>query len=330
MKSIALLTKRGLALTFFWLGLSTTTSFGQDLPKELITVKEDTWKSATVFTHVIWNDLLFYGGGSGSDGGDPRHEIEIGVFHLRTPDSGYDHPDNPVVSRRQFGLDRPGRGISPLAIFERKDSLFLFCTARNGEGLAPNIALISASVDDPFTWGNLKTIIDEKFSGKENNHGASVIVDPDSPKNLLLYFAASSPSEAYRILLATVLVDKISLPESYQLLNSYSSAVLKRENAKTNYPFVRYNNPTKEYELWYSGHSQGNTSTRSSFKAVSNRKDNFEPSEHSVIDPSGLANRNDNVYATGPKVYGHDLYYSGRKKNKENYVSIFHKRLPSK
>jgi len=330
MKGAASVLKIGCIATFVVMGLYTCTSFGQDLPKELVTIKEDTWKSATVFTHVIWKDLLFYGGGSGSDGGDPRHEIEIGVFHLRTPDSGSDHPDNPVITRKQFGLDRPGRGITPLTIYERKDSLFLFCTTRNGEGLNPNIALISASVDDPYSWGDLKTIVNKDFSGKENNHGASVIVDPDNPKNLLLYFAALTPTEEYRILLATVPIAEISSPKKYRLLNDYSSAVLKREDGKTNYPYVRYLSSTKQYELWYSGHSPDNSATRSSFKTVSKKKDHFEPSKYSIVDPSGRADRNDNVYTTGPKVYGNELYYSGRNESRGNYLSIFYKRLSSK
>lgn len=329
MKIAALVMKSEKIVSLIWIALFTSSSMGQDLPKELVTVKEDTWKSATVFTHVIWRDLLIYGGGSGSDGGDPRHEMEIGVFHLRTPDSGYDHPENPIITRKQFGLDKPGRGITPLAIYERKDSLFLFCTTRNGESLNPNIALISASVDDPYTWGSLKTIIDNDFSGKENNHGASVIVDPDNPQHLLLYFAALTPPEDYRILLATVPIAEISSPKKYRLLNDYASAVLKRENGKTNYPYVRYLSSTKEYELWYSGHSPKNSATRSSFKTVSKRKDHFEPAEHSFMDPSGIADRNDKVYATGTKVYGNNLYYSGRNKSNGNYLSIFQKRLSS-
>ena len=233
-----------LVLLFFFLtGL--TNLVGQNLPKELITVNENTWKSATVFTHVVWNDLLFYGGGSGSDGGDPRHEIEIGVFHLTKADSGYEHPDNPIITRKQFGLDQPGRGITPLAIYERKDSLFLFCTARNGENLNPNIVLISAPVNNPYKWGGLKTIVDKDFSGKENNHGASVIVDPNHPKNLLLYFAALSPSEDYRVLLATVPIAEIACPESYRLLNDYSSAVLKRSTERQTIPLFATPNRKK-------------------------------------------------------------------------------------
>lgn len=316
------------ALAFFGMGLLNLTLAGQELPKELITVEEGTWRSATVFTHVIWNDLLFYGGGSGSDGGDPRHEIEIGVFHLQKPDSGYQHTDNPIISRKQFGLDRPGRGITPLAIYERRDSLFMFCTARPGVDLEPRITLISASVDNPYSWGGLKTIVDENFSGMANNHGASVIVDPDDSQNLLLYFAATAPKEDYRILLATVPIEKISSPRDYKLLNDYSSAVLKREGVRANYPYVRYDKSAKEYELWYSGISLHDNVTRSCFKTVSQRKNYFEPATKSVVDASGRVDRNDNAYATGPKVYGNHLYYSGRNKGKGNYLSIFYKPLP--
>lgn len=329
MKAI-IISKVGILITILWVGLQSNTLSAQELPKELITVEENTWRSATVFTHVVWKDLLFYGGGSGSDGGDPRHEIEIGVFHLTGPDSGYHYPDNPIVTRKQFGLDKPGKGITPLAIYERRDSLFMFCTSRPDNDLQPRIVLISASAENPFEWGGYTTIIDKSFSGKANNHGASVIVDPDSPKNLLLYFAATSPSEEYRILLATVPIDKITSPKAYRLLNSYRSAVLKRENAKTNYPHVHYLESTKEYELWYSGHSLHNGSTRSSFKTVSKQKDYFEPANHAIVDPSGLSDRNDNAYATGPKAYGDDLYYSGRNNRKGNYLSIFYKPLSSK
>lgn len=303
---------------------------GPELPKELISVEEGTWRSATVFTHVIWKDLLFYGGGSGSDGGDPRHEMEIGIFHLEGPDSGTQHPDNPIITRKQFGLDRPGRGLTPLAIHERQDSLFLFCTARNGKGLHPNIILIGASVDNPYSWDGLRTVIDQKVSGEENNHGASVIVDPDHPENLLIYFAARTPPHEYRILLATVPIAEIASPKSYRMLNDYASAVLKRENGKTNYPHIRYDASNKSYELWYSGHSPDNAGTRSSFRTTSKRKDRFEPASHSVIEPSGKADRNDNVYATGPKVYGNALYYSGRNEKKGNYLSIFYKELSDK
>lgn len=326
MKAI-IISKTGILLALLWIGLQSNALSGQDLPKELISVKEDTWRSATIFTHVIWNDLLFYGGGSGSDGGDPRHEIEIGVFHLKGPDSGYQHPDNPIITRKQFGLDKPGKGITPLAIYERRDSLFMFCTSRPNDDLQPRIVLISASVENPFEWDNYKTIVDKDFSGKVNNHGASVIVDPDNPENLLLYFAATSPSEEYRILLATVPIEEIASPKAYRLLHGYASAVLERKDKKTNYPHIRYHNSTKEYELWYSGHSLGNPTTRSSFKTVSERKDHFDPADRSVVDPSGVSSRNDNAYATGPKVYGNDLYYSGRKDRKGNYRAIFYKHL---
>lgn len=329
-KSIALLLKVGSLIALVWIGLQSCTMHDQNLPEELITVKENTWRSATIFTHVRWKDLLFYGGGSGSDGGDPRHEIEIGVFHLTTPNKGNQHPDNPIVTRKQFGLDKPGKGITPLAIYERKDSLFMFCTSRPNDDLQPRIVLISASVKNPFKWGDYKTIIDKNFSGKDNNHGASVIVDPDNPENVLLYFAASDPSEEYRILLATVPIAEISSPKKYGLLNDYSSPVLKREDGKTNYPHIRYDSSTEEYELWYSGNSPDNSSTRSSFKTVSKLKNHFEPALNSVIDPSGITDRNDNVYATGPKVYGNHSYYSGRNKNKGNYLSIFYKPLPLK
>ena len=299
-------------------------SLAQNLPKEIITTKPNTWRSATIFTHVIWKDLLFYGGGSGADGGDPRHEIEIGVFHLTEPDSGYHYENNPVITRAQFGLDAPGKGITPLSIFDRGDSLFMFCTSRPDDDLNPHIVLISADVDDPYTWGNYKTVIDEAFSGKENNHGASALVNPDKSDHLLLYFAALSAGEDYRILLAEVPVADVSDPAAYTLLNNYDHAVLQRDSAKTNYPYVRFDETRGEYELWYSGHTIGNPETRSSFKAVSKQKDSFQPATEAVVNPSGMSDRNDKVYATGPKVYRNQLYYSGRNEKHGNYLSIFY------
>lgn len=280
-----------------------------------------------MFTHVIWNDLLFYGGGSGADGGDPRHEIEIGVFHLTGPASGYQHENNPVVTRTQFGLDKPGRGITPLSIFDRGDSLFLFCTSRPDDDLNPRLVLISASVNDPYTWGNYRTVVDEGFSREENNHGASVMADPDRPDTLLLYFAALTPPQEYRILLAEVPIAKVSDSRAYSLRNNYAEAVLRRDRAKANYPYVRYDKTRREYELWYSGHTIGNPKTRSSFKTVSKQKDSFQPASEAFVHPSGMSDRSDCAYATGPKVYENHLYYSGRKEKNGNYRAIFYQSL---
>lgn len=299
------------------------TSLAQSLPIEVITIEPNTWRSATVFTHVIWKDLLFYGGGSGSDGGDSRHEIEIGVFHLTGPASGYQHEGNPVITRTQFGLDEPGKGITPLSIFDRGDSLFMFCTSRPDDDLKPRIVLVAASVNDPYSWGNYRTIVDEAFSGEENNHGASVIADPDRPDTLLLYFAALSASENYRILLAEVPTANVSDPRAYTLLNNYAEAILRRDSAKVNYPYVRYDETRREYELWYSGHTSGNFNIRSCFKTVSDQKDSFSPAAEAILNPSGVNHRNDCSYATGPKVYKNHLYYSGRKEKQGNYVGIF-------
>ncbi len=299
----------------------------QSSAKEIISVKPNSWRAATVFTHVIWNDILFYGGGAGKDGGDPRHEMEIGAFHLITPDSGYHHNNNPIITRAQFNLDKPGKGITPLSIFDRGDSLFMFCTSRPDDDLQPHIVQIAASIENPYKWENYKTIVDEAFSGKVNNHGASVIVDPDNPDNILLYFAARSPEDNYRILLATVPIAEIAVPTSYKLLKSYHSPVLSRPNGKTNYPFVRYCSDTKEYELWYSGQTIDNPKTRSCFKTLSKQKDNFNAATKEIIKASGIPMRNDNAYATGPKVYQNNLYYSGRNKTNGNYLAIFYSSL---
>ncbi len=297
------------------------------LSKELITVKANSWRSATVFTHVIWKDLLFYGAGSGSDGGDPRHEMEIGVFHLVRPDSGYHDKRNPMVTRAQFALDQPGKGITPLSIYDRGDSLFMFCTSRPDDDLQPHIVQISASVKDPYSWGNYRTIIDDKVSGERNNHGASVLLDPDDSSNLLIYFAALTPPNEYRILLGQIPINQISEPEAFQLLNDYDNAVLGREGGKTNYPYVRYDSSEKIYEMWYSGHTIGNPKTRSCYVTRSIVKDRFEPATDIFMKASGIPSRNDNAYATGPKVYGQDFYYSGRREGNGNYLGIFYKDL---
>ncbi len=299
-------------------------SFAQNFPKEIITTKPNSWRSATIFTHIIWKDLLFYGGGAGADGGDPRHEMEIGVFQLSGPAAGEHHANNPIITRAQFGLDKPGKGITPLSIFDRGDSLFMFCTSRPDDDLQPHIIVISASVDNPFRWGNYRTVVDDAFSGKENNHGASVITDPDDPTNLLLYFAARTAPDDYRILLAKVPVADVSNPIAYTLLNDYAHAVLQREETKTNYPHVVYNKTRREYTLWYSGETMGNPATRSCFKTVSKHKDSFQPADESIVDASVQPDRNDNAYATGPKAYGKHLYYSGRKEANGNYLSIFY------
>lgn len=327
MKNLGKTYIKGFCISGLMLMISCKPLISQIFPKEIITTKENSWRSATIFTHVIWNNMLFYGGGSGSDGGDPRHEIEIGVFHLIKPDSGYHHENNPVITRKQFGLDQPGKGITPLSIFDRGDSLFMFCTSRHDDDLQPRIVLISAPVDDPFYWRNYKIIIDQSFSGKENNHGASVLKDPDNAENILLYFAARSSEDEYRILLASAPIDKISDPGSYRLLNDYYNAVLKRDRGKTNYPFIRYSGANHQYELWYSGQSIGNPSTRSCFKTTSTKKDTFKPAIKAVVNASGIKSRNDNAYATGPKADGDNLYYSGRNDARGNYVSIFYKKL---
>ncbi len=296
-------------------------------PVELITIAPNSWRSATVFTHVIWNDLLFYGAGSGSDGGDPRHEMEIGVFHLVTPDSGYQNENNPVITRKQFGLNQAGKGITPLSIYDRGDSLFMFCTSRPDDDLNPHIVQISASVEDPFTWHNYRSIVDEGFSGKQNNHGASALLDPENSENLLLYFAALSRGEEYRILLAEVQVTGVSDPSKYKLVRNYQDPVLKRDGAKTNYPFVSYDANRGIYQLWYSGQTTENSPTRSCFLTESTNKYPFTAPSKSVQDPSGDPERNDNVYATGPKLHGDYLYYSGRKEGKGNYRGIFCRKI---
>jgi len=293
------------------------------LGKEIISTKADTWRSATVFTHVIWRDILFFGGGSGSDGGDPRHEMEIGVFHLTSPDSGYFGERNPVITRKKFALDQPGKGITPLSIVESGDRLFLFCTARPDDDLQPRIVVIEASIDDPFTWKNLTVVVDQEFSGEINNHGASALINPDDPSELLLYFAALTPPKEYRILLATVPLAKVMDPAAYQLVKGYDDPVLQREKGKTNYPAVRYDDERKEYGLWYSGHSITDTKTRSSFRTVSKKSDFFDPAETAVIDQSGDPTRNDCAYATGPKFHDGWLYYSGRGEARGDYRGIF-------
>ena len=304
----------------------TTAKTETPLPKELITVKPGTWRSETVFTHAIWRDLLFYGAGSGSDGGDPRHEMEIGVFHLTTPDSGRHDERNPVVTRSQFDLDGPGKGITPLSIIETEGRLYMFCTARPDDDLMPRIVVIEATVEDPYTWKNMTVVIDHGFSGEANNHGASALIDPENPEQLLLYFSALTPPNGYRILLATVPLDRIMDPAAYRLLNDYEHAVLKRENAKTNYPFARFHEG--HYELYYSGQSIPDRTTRSGFLSVSDRKDVFQPSDRAIFSATGIEGRNDCAYATGPAVHESHYYYSGRKEAGGPYRGIFVMKVP--
>ena len=249
--------------------------------------------------------------------------MEIGVFHLTGPDSGYFDERNPIITREQFALDQPGKGITPLSIVESGDRLFLFCTARPDDDLQPRIVVIEASVDDPFTWKNLKVVVDQDFSGEVNNHGASALINPDDPSELLLYFAALTPPKEYRILLATVPLAKVMDPAAYQLVKGYDDPVLQREKGKTNYPAIRYDDERKEYELWYSGHSMTDPKTRSSSRTVSKKFDSFPLAEIAVIDPSGDPTRNDCAYATGPKFHDGWLYYSGRRDSRGNYRGIF-------
>lgn len=294
--------------------------------KDLIGTKPDSWRSASVFTHVIWRDLLFFGGSAGTGGGDPRHEMEIGVFRINGPDAGSFHPGNPIVTRAQFGLDRPGRGITPLSMFEDHGRLYLFCTARSGVDLHPRIAVIEAGVGDPFSWTNLTEVIGPELSGQANNHGVSVLRDPEDPTRLLVYFAARTEPTSYRILLAIVPVEEIMNPSAYRLLRGYENPVLSRENAKANYPFVRHFPDRKEYELWYSGQSIDDPRTRSIFVTRSKSKDTFVPAPEAMVKPSLDPQRNDAAYATGPKVHGGYLYYSGRRTSGGDYRGIF--RLP--
>ena len=72
-----------------------------------------------------------------------------------------------------------------------------------------------------------------------------------------------------------------------------------------------------------SGESISNSSTRSCFVTLSKNKYDFIPADKAVIALSGNLDRNDNVYTTGPKIYGNHLYYSGRNENQGNYLSIF-------
>ncbi len=327
-------------------GIGSTEAIGQQAQKplppgvQIVGTKAGSWRSATVFTHAIWNDMLFYGGGAASDGGDPRHEVEIGVFHLREHARtrrdmaadcaagdekllGLHNPRNPVITRAQFGLDQPGKGITPLSILEASGTLYMFCTSRPGDDLHPRIVVITADVEQPLQWGNYSIVIDQSLSGCLHNHGASAILNPDNSSEVLVYFAACTPPSEYRILLASVSVDKITEQSYYTLLKPYDNPVLERRNAKANYPFVRYNAAKRQYELWYSGHTHPGSRTRSCFVATSRRKDSFEPAERPVVMPSARVDRDDNAYATIPQVHGSCLFYSGRKDARGSYRGIF-------
>lgn len=292
---------------------------------ELITVAPGTWRSASVFTHVIWNDLLFFGASAGKDGGDPRHEMEIGVYNLK---ESVFHPQNPIITRDQFGLRKPGRGITPLCILEVGERLFMFCTARPERDLQPRIVMIEARKNDPFAWSNLTVIVDSKLSGEINNHGASALINPQNPKEVLLYFSALTPPAEYRILLASAPLDDIRNPAAWKLLNNYADPVLQREHAKANYPFVRFDPTSRRYELWYSGQSEKNPRKRAIFVTRSDRHDQFLPARQAIIEPSDDETRNDHAYATGPKLYDGNLYYSGRMEAKGDYRAIFRTPIP--
>ena len=207
-----------------------------------------------------------------------------------------------------------------------ENRLFMFCTARPDDDLMPRIVVLEASVEDPYTWKDMTIVVDRALSGEANNHGASALIDPDDPTRLLLYFSALTPPAGYRILLATVPLDRIMDPGAYRLLNDYEHPVLKRENGKTNYPFMLYRDG--HYELYYSGHSIGNEATRSGFVSTSDCKDSFIPAGESLVSPSGIAERNDCAYATGPGVHSGHLYYSGRKEADGPYRGIFVMKMP--
>lgn len=329
-----------LSITGWWLfgiGITPVTSqaSGQEQSGErypgiqIIGTKPGSWRRATVFTHAIWRDILFYGGGAGMDGGDPRHEIEIGAFHLGEigkrdlPSFGTQNPGNPIITRAQFGLDQPGKGITPLSILQDDDRLYMFCTSRPDDDLNPRIVVITASVDQPLQWGGYTVVIDEALSGCRNNHGASVIVNPDQPTEVLVYFAACTPPNGYRILLATVPLEGLLDSDQYELRKSYADPVLQRENAKTNYPFVRYLPDRREFEMWYSGHLRSGSPARACFVTRSKHNDFFAPAERPSVSPSGVAGRDDRAYTTAPKVHDGSIYYSGRSDYRGDYVGIF-------
>ncbi len=290
---------------------------------ELIAATPGTWRAKTVFTHAIWKDLLFYGGGAGLDGGNPRHEMAIGLFYLDGPMAGRQHQANPIVRRTQFGLDGPGQGITPLSIVEHEDELYMFCTSRPDPDLQPRIVVISASVAEPTRWDNYTVVIDPSFSGQANNHGAAALIDPEDRSQLLLYFAALTVPAEYRILLARVPLDRILDPSAYVLTKGYDDPVLKRDDGKTNYPFVRYDADLRLYELWYSGHSLADPAKRACYVTRSSRPDAFQPSGQMAIDASGDPDRNDCAYATGPAIHNNTIYYSGRREGNGVYRSIF-------
>ena len=259
--------------------------------------------------------MLFYGGGSGSNGGDPRHEIDIGVFYLKKdhPRFGTQHPCNPVITRAKFSLNKPGQGITPLSILESNGWLYMFCTSRPHKDLDPRIVVIKASVNEPLKWNHYSVVIDASVSKCKHNHGASAMINPENKTEVLVYFAACSPPNDYRIMLASVPLDKILDKASYKLLRTYEKPVLFRQNAKANYPYVRYDSQQKLYELWYSGHTRPGSRSRSCFVTRSPRPDQFEPAKEPIISPSFQDHRNDKVYATGPKHYNDQVFYSGRK-----------------
>jgi len=307
-------------------GLGAAPALAAPGAEPLVTTRPDSWRSATVFTCAAWKDLLFFGGGAGADGGDPRHEIEIGV--LRLGDDGGFHPDNPIITRTQFDLDRPGRGITPLAIVEHRRRLFMFCTARPAADLQPHLVVIEAAVDDPFTWRGLATVIGPELTGEANHHGAATLIDPDDPERLLVYFAARTPPAEYRILLAEVPLDRIKESAAYRLVRDFDSPVLERDGAKANYPFVRHDREHDEFELWYSGHAIDDPSTRASFVTRSRDPRRFEPATRAAIEPARGSDRDDAAYATGPKVHDGFLYHSGRPRARGPYRAIFRQPLP--
>lgn len=71
----------------------------------------------------------------------------------------------------------------------------------------------------------------------------------------------------------------------------------------------------------------GNAKISSCYLTKPLSKDRFKPATEIFLQASGIATRNDNAYATGPKVYGNRLYYSGRNHAKGNYLSIFYLEL---
>lgn len=289
------------------------------------------WGTSSVFGRAILKHptegQIMYFGASNSAVGDARAEISIGAYIMSSPTTGRFYTNNPIIDRNNIGLGGTRSGFQPFDVIQIGNTIYLFGTKRDNQ--TGTISVMTADINTPFDFGTTITeVITPTVSGVNGDqHGASVMLNPDNSNELLIYFAANQTGVLggeYQIYLASVTLGNILNSGSYSMLNA-GNPVMERwttQSVKANYPYIEYSEG--EYTLWYSGQIPNDSnSRRACYKSTSTDKTAFTHIEEPVISGSLLGtNRKDNIYATAPYRVGNYIYYQGRPTAAGDYEGI--------